>query len=446
MSDMDKEKTVYILGAGASKAVGLPLQAELLRRIFSLRSLQIDDASTFMDLAIDADQEAIRAYYNKFEEERQKLADFIIEKFASHSQKMECQALLAGIKDPNPASSVSIGTLWDRVYTIASDIHVTLEDLFTLFDKVTLGREYFHSYSPQKIDEVHIALRKCIIFSLAYDDAAKANSKEPYRIFAHKLIQTRLNVSSESDPLSIITMNWDSALEKEIFRQCQQYNTTSKEKVGIYPDLCFYDYCFKQSENRIVSTHIKAQGHRNIKLLKLHGAMNWLACPYCGRVYVDYDKNIALNELFDNCVCPCCLSIFGTEETTPQMRSILITPTFLKDLNDLHIKNIWHNALLDLIEATKLVFIGYSFPDADFEMRCLLKKAIRPQTPIEVVLSPSNDPQAYENELKKFSVPKQKIDSLITKFSLPEFRYASFFGRDSVKFFYDGMEAFVKSL
>ncbi|MGI5900613.1 MAG: hypothetical protein ACOX8S_11965 [Christensenellales bacterium] len=55
----------------------------------------------------------------------------------------------------------------------------------------------------------------------------------------------------------------------------------------------------------------------------------------------------------------------------------MLIPLLLKGFKQLAHKNIWHNALMDLTEAAKIVFVGYSFPDADFEMRCLLKKALK---------------------------------------------------------------------
>jgi hypothetical protein len=48
----------------------------------------------------------------------------------------------------------------------------------------------------------------------------------------------------------------------------------------------------------------------------------------------------------------------------------------MKDLNNTHLRMTWHNALMDLQQAKRIIFVGYSFPLADFEFRYILTKAI----------------------------------------------------------------------
>lgn len=52
------------------------------------------------------------------------------------------------------------------------------------------------------------------------------------------------------------------------------------------------------------------------------------------------------------------------------------------------------------MEARKIVFIGYSLPDADFEFRQLLSRMIHCDAEIEVVLWGAAD--SYEEEEKRF--------------------------------------------
>jgi hypothetical protein len=177
--------------------------------------------------------------------------------------------------------------------------------------------------------------------------------------------------------------------------------------------------------------------------LKLHGSVNWLACPYCGRVYVDYEEDIAINEFAVNCACPECEKLIDISNV-PQMHSILITPTFLKDLNTLNIKNIWHNALIDLSEAKHIVFIGYSFPDADFEMRYLLKKSVQPGTRIEVVLHNYDNPKFFKSMLKNSNINHVNMEKILSKLNLPEIRYTAFFGSEYVNFNYCGFKDFIE--
>ena len=438
---MQNNKTVYILGAGASKAIGLPLQGELLNCIFEFKPREIDAQTSFMQLEFNLDEQKLLGVYEEFNKQRIKLANFIVDNFASQSLKAEyfAEYLSAVIKNANNNESLPASPdLEYRAFRIAGRVNVTLEDLFTLFDKIIIGREHFRVYSPENIQRVQTALRKCIIFTLAYYNSINIKENNAVKKFAEKLLKYRRCMPTSVDNLSIITMNWDAYLEKSLFQLCEEYNSTQMRQ-KVYPDLCFYDYCYDLGEHRIVSTHIKAKGYRNIKLLKLHGSMNWLTCPYCGRVFVDYKQDIAVDEMLTVCYCPLCYKEFEGNIDSPQMHSMLITPTFLKDLNNLHIKNIWHNALIDLTEAKKVVFIGYSFPDADFEMRCLLKKALQPGAGIDVVLHSTDDPKYYENILTGQNAKAQ----VLSRLNLPENRYISFFGQDMVRFYYCGMEKYL---
>ncbi len=73
---------------------------------------------------------------------------------------------------------------------------------------------------------------------------------------------------------------------------------------------------------------------------------------------------------------------------------------------------VWHNALLDLMEAKKVVFVGYSFPIADFELRYLLKRGISKTANIEVVLK--DDDEEVFNRYQQFFGKQFKDNGRIT--------------------------------
>jgi NAD-dependent SIR2 family protein deacetylase len=433
------KKTVFILGAGFSKSDDMPLQSELLKDIFSIFPDETYIQSAFIELPINNFEQKVMLFYSEFEKNRQKLASFLIENFISYERMTEYYKIIALSKQDLPLKDEYL----KRADKITGEVNVTLEDLFTIFDKIIFGHEQFKSYSADTIIAIDKALKVCIIFLLSYQ-CAKIETKSDTisKLFSKKIFDMRVATNRNDDFFSIITMNWDSLLEKELFKLCNNYNIINK-KTKIYPDLCFYDNSYNKDDQRPVSTHIKAKGYRNIKLLKLHGSINWLYCPYCERIYVDYKEDIALNELSVDCSCFECEKI-ALNVKPPQMHSILITPTFLKDLNNLHIKNIWHNALIELIEADKIVFIGYSFPDADFEMRCLLKKAVQPNTRIDIVLHSLDDPEYYETQLEKYKFDTNDKNTFIERLNLPEKRYMSFFGNKEIKLHYNGIEGYIQ--
>jgi hypothetical protein len=122
--------------------------------------------------------------------------------------------------------------------------------------------------------------------------------------------------------------------------------------------------------------------------------------------------------------------------------SELITPTFIKDLNSLQLKGIWHNAELDLSSANEIIFIGYSLPDADFELRYLLKKNIREDAKIKVILHKTDSPEVY-NSMISYLNDADKI-SIRRRLNIPEDRYKALFSGYDITFNYDGLEGYLK--
>ena len=63
-----------------------------------------------------------------------------------------------------------------------------------------------------------------------------------------------------------------------------------------------------------------------------------------------------------------------SEINSIKLQSNLLLPTYLKNLSNIQIKLVWQNAAIELSEAMRIVFIGYSLPAADFEIRQLLAR------------------------------------------------------------------------
>lgn len=448
---MAKGKTVYILGAGASASEKLPVQSQLLNLIFSIKRHDFSEStngSDFMGLKIKNSLQRLSEFYDKFDEYRLNLGKFIVYNFSSNDNANKFTILAGAYRSAEFTSEPESDEARARAYEVAKDINVTLEDLFTIFDNVIAGREHFRLYPPEEMIKLHRQLIMCIIYALSFSIATKRDFKH-YEKFAELLLKARLSEPQKSDNLSIITMNWDDILEHEIYKKCIGYNSTLNERQQkIFPDLCFYNYDLGDSPQHIPSTQVKARGNKNIKVLKMHGSLAWLECPKCGRIFTDFSDEIASEE-FSDYKCPICkkeITQDGPKDGVPILRNLIITPTFMKSFDNLNIKNIWHNAYIDISEADHIVFIGYSFPNADFEMRCLLKKAVKNTADITVVLTSSSDTEKIKKDLlnKKFS--NEEADKLVSKMSLPANRYRSFFGEEKVRFIYKGFEGYLAEL
>jgi len=109
-----------------------------------------------------------------------------------------------------------------------------------------------------------------------------------------------------------------------------------------------------------------------IPLLKIHGSLNWLFCSKCDEVDITTDKG-AVRTVTGDYYC-------FNKHCTNKYSSLLITPTMFKNYENRFIKETWEYAEKALIEADRLVFIGYALKDEDYQIRCLLMKALLNKT------------------------------------------------------------------
>jgi NAD-dependent SIR2 family protein deacetylase len=107
--------------------------------------------------------------------------------------------------------------------------------------------------------------------------------------------------------------------------------------------------------------------HNPVKLLKLHGSLNWLYCSSCNNLKltgVSQDKILLVTD-FTRAICDKCGSL-----TLP----VIIPPTYFKNMSNVFLSTIWNKTENLLREVDHIIFCGYSFSDADMHIKYLLKK------------------------------------------------------------------------
>lgn len=438
---MNDKKIVYVLGAGCSRADGLPIQVDLLKQIFQLQLYERRSINLNANLLDNEQNDAPIEYISRFQvfdSNRYILACFLLENFGVSSQQNKLMNYVYELK--RAGNLLEERVYKAKIYAMAATLQISLEDIFTIFDKVDLQREHWRKYSDTKVLEVYDALKICIIYTVCFQ-MEQIDNRPVYARFAELLIDKRISDGKKNDRLSVITLNWDTMLEQELYKKCM----LSEKKV--MPDYCFYNYSFAENARWIPSTILKSKGFYNIKILKLHGSFNWLVCPRCGRISIDFEDNIAKYILGadrkEQSFCKYCSTDYELE-SRPMLRSLFVSPTYLKSFQDSNIKNIWHNAFIELSEADKVVFIGYSLPDADFEFKHLLKETITDQCEIEVVLTQNDNLDYYSRQLDMIDDKIRK--NIVNKLNVPSLRYENFFGSDKIKFYYDGVEEYLKGL
>lgn len=292
-----------------------------------------------------------------------------------------------------------------KIIAVEHMLAVPLEDLFTVLDRARNAKETLVGFSHEELEDSYRTLIGAIISE--FDRRLSNFADEPYNSFFSELInKLKSGIDNQAiPPFSVVTLNWDTIPDYLVKKlgtdDCVEidygcYNTRLEEESPAQPD-----------------THKTL----SLRLLKVHGSLNWLTCTSCGRLFISNLSNGSPPVLLPlKRKCRFCFE-------TP-LESLIITPTLVKNVNATHLNSVWHHALLELQEAKRIVFVGYSLPLADFEFRYLLLRALigSRNVSVRVVLYPPDS--LLKEDRQRF----QREDV--------ECRYRNFFGARDVDFKY----------
>jgi len=379
-------KVVYVLGAGFSIPAGAPPQADILGEIFDLG---------------DHDQRIAAA--------KTRLRRFLLKDL--HVNKEDATK-------------------------------VALEDIYTPIDRCiadgTSLRGRPHIQVQKLRGEIGYLISQAIAERVSNRLSTEQGSSAYIDRFAEYLVglaahkatlakgSNDATAAKQYDPFSIICLNWDILLDNAL------HNALLREHAGSgdYDPFGVVDYCCYISSLNATDTRIRTglwslgcRGY-NVKLLKLHGSMNWLQCPNCQRLFVEFGEKRGILERLGADECRHCKK-YGHSNL---LQGSLVMPTFLKDLSNFQIKLVWQNAGVELMEAKGLVFIGYSLPHADFEFRQLLTRMIWRDAPVDVVL--------FEGETEKSKRDYKDVSE----------RYRQFFSGHDLTFHPKGVEEYTRRI
>lgn len=379
-------KVVYVLGAGFSIPAGAPSQAQILAEILSL------------------------PHNGRVQDAKEALLNFLESDLSIERQKVD-QVALEDIYTPIDRCIADGTSLKSRSATQLAEIRADLEYLISIAISRRIRRHLNSQPGASRyVDDfaryvVQKAARRAEL-------AANTHNSAP---------------AKEYDPLSIISLNWDILLDNAVHSALLQRDphlNGDYDPFGVV-DYCCYVSSLDHGDPRIRSGlwSLGCRGY-NVKLLKLHGSMNWLQCPNCQRLFVQFGlKEEILNRVGITPCRHCEKSGYGNF-----LVGSLVMPTFLKDLSNFQIKLVWQNAGVELMEARRLVFIGYSLPQADFEFRQLLSRMVHKDAIVDVVLHKGKGADARR------------------RYEAEEERYRQFFGDRSLIFHASGVVDFVAAV
>ena len=228
-----------------------------------------------------------------------------------------------------------------------------LEDVLSQLDlAINEGRPLSAEYSLQKLRE----LRESLVFGMAELLAVRLGSTSS---------RTPLNLPRFFSGLSaddcIVSLNYDIILDNALLNmgggdpgQGINYGIDVRYAVG------------KSGDNWYSTPYPKML--LKPPLYKPHGSLNWVYCPICGKLDVTRElKGVAYLFADERLKCEVC---------TGHFEALIITPTLFKTYSNSLLLDVWREVENRLSFADEIIFVGYSLPDADIQLRCLLARAI----------------------------------------------------------------------
>lgn len=304
-------KTAIFLGAGASRAEGVPTQDELFSSYFSTvfeRKNNLDSDADMMKLLLD--------FFSK---------TFNINITTENYNK---------IKYPTFEEVLGILELADN-----------RKDVF-------YGLRSYNSPSANVVDIViNHSKNKIVHLYLILLITRVLNQKIPCSKGLHKkLLKSLLDKNLLKDTI-FLTTNYDTLIDNAII------SLEIKNALNYGIDSTNYDQKNGWSK----------PDDDSIYLYKMHGSLNWLHCPNCNNLTLTKrEKNfIHLITDFSKALCPICNSV---------MFPIIVPPTYFKDLSNVFISSIWNKTENKLKSIDHIIFCGYSFCDADIHVKYLVKR------------------------------------------------------------------------
>jgi NAD-dependent SIR2 family protein deacetylase len=399
-----QNKTVIITGAGFSAPAKIPIQSEILKEMSrqSMPSsiLGLGDAldesrkflHSFIVVAIYLLENYIGSEYKYLNDEYRKLT----QEFSGSDNEYYQKLVIMKEK---------IRDLLNR-----SKLDISLEDVFTSFDKTILAGEYLAGYSHSSLEVIRRSITRLFTYYFS-----KKLSLHDYN--SNSYVSFLRFISDNFPQIGVITTNWDPLLETYFDKNNIKYNLCLNEPYYIF-------------DNSRKNQKIK----KGIKYIKIHGSINWFNCLNCGTLSI-FEKSSNLNFLFnDNSEEECRICHFKPKQDEILLQSAIVSPTMLKSLGNQLYRNLWMAAQRELMTATKVIFLGYSFPIADYEFRYLLQRNIKHDAHIDVVLYKNDNPKKIENS-------SEHIKEL-----LPEKRYKDVFRRNPINFYYEGFDSYFRNL
>jgi len=352
---MAYDKSVFILGAGASVPANGPLLKDFLRRAREL----LDNPNSLLD---DDEREIFKRVFDwKFE--KYPLPRFLNLDLENIENlfclvDMSCQLGFNKAKD----------TRNDLIRVISRTL-----DLEIRFDKLDHQRIIDKEESKTIKDS-------CSSILSINDNINEQVTDQTYFKFIEMLFRWTYSHGKDVTKTgydSIITLNYDIGYDKALDAQGIPFT---------------YD------------AHWSGDSDSGFKLLRLHGSTNWRRCTKCKKIKVEkeFDKltkipdstlyNIEIAKRIYNTPCECggkCIPF-------------IVPPTWNKLEYSKDLSCIWTSASKELEQATRLIIIGYSLPETDNFFKYLLALGLSKNQSLQqiIIINPERGSEGRELNMR----------------------------------------------
>lgn len=378
MSAERGRRTVVFLGAGASRPFGYPLTAGILPAIWSGLHTSTGKHSWTRWAGMKGRKD-----------EAARLRDFL-------------SMLYPGLNDSQ-----------------------SLEDSISIVDVISLVEQMaLEGRSPSPaLGEQDVLLARRVL-NKAINGVLHGRRKREY---AERLARWVLGtaMAHEDNRVTVISTNYDTAVERHIFDPFVTLGISIGKHI---------DFGMHWRDAFRARMHVRPAPAR-MALLKLHGSLNWLRCEVCGHITVNVRKRIAAMDHWQ----PKVRQPYNTCWCNGVLRSILVTPSIVRDVRDANLLGIWKAAVEDLRMADEWIFVGYSLPAEDIAIRSLLLRAwhARRARRLKVRVVQRELPPARADAAAQPSETYRRYRLLFPSANLKERDYS----REGVEVWVDGLEA-----
>ena len=247
-----------------------------------------------------------------------------------------------------------------------------IEEFFNIVSEADLlDLEFKRKFFPRnnwKASKIYRDLEDCIVNEILLSmekKLKKLGSTNPqlpshYEDFARRCL---------TKDVTVITFNWDHIAEWLLFAEFKSL-----------------DYCLDLDNVKKVDRTV-GNISKGVKLLKLHGSVNWLICENPNHPIHIYNSWQAQKVRLPYC-----------SKCGYQLRKLIVPPVWHKREYAQRISELWERAADELCAADRIVIIGYSLPSFDLSAKYLflLSTYLNRKVKVEIVNGPNFDAKRFK--------------------------------------------------